>query len=151
MSTTALDIFEKAMALMDNLDSSGDADISDNLEYKNRTVPILNILLHECYMASDTFAIVEDVVTECVYPRPIPTEIALISSAVPLDDAVCRNVLPYGLAAHFSLGENTTQASYFQQRYEENLAKIKATVPSVSVDIENVYGEYGISDGVSWG
>ncbi|SMC41045.1 hypothetical protein [Papillibacter cinnamivorans] len=152
MSTTAQWVFEKTMALMDNLDpSTGEADTSENAEYKNKVIPVLNILLQECYLASDVFAVTESETEEDVYPRPIPAEVTSLTQSIPLDDGVCRSVLPYGLAAHFALSENTVQASFFQQRYEEALARMKATVPSVSQDIENLYGSISTGDGVSWG
>ena len=48
--TTAQEVFEKSMSLMDELnESTGAADTSDTKEYKNRTVAILNILGGELY------------------------------------------------------------------------------------------------------
>ena len=54
MATTAQWIFEKAMNLMDEVnESTGATDTADTREYKNRTIPILNILRVECFPASD--------------------------------------------------------------------------------------------------
>ena len=49
MATTAQQVFELAMSLMDELnESSGSADTADTKEYKNRTLAILNVLRVEC-------------------------------------------------------------------------------------------------------
>ena len=139
MATTGQWVFEKAMALMDNLnESNGAADTGDNLEYKNRTLPILNLLLPECMTASDTFQAAQD--ADGKYPRPVPAELTDLSDPVPLDDGICRGALPYGLAAHLLLAENAAQASFFQQRYGELLARFRATVPAAEEDIADIYG-----------
>ena len=52
--TTAQQIFEMAIALMDAQSDAGEADTADNAEYKNRTLPVLNILRGELYPFSDT-------------------------------------------------------------------------------------------------
>lgn len=140
MSTTAQWVFEKAMHLMDEAnESTGAADTNDTKEYKNRTLPILNILRVECFPASDTY--------EVVTPgkRPICPEIMDFDSGIGLDDGICQGVLPYGLAAHLLLDENPTVASYFQQRYEEALAAARRGLPTGSEDIISLYGgiEYG--------
>ncbi len=146
MSTNAQWVFEKAMHLMDEVnESSGSADTADTKEYKNRTLAILNILRNECFPASDTY--------EVTVPgkRPICPEIVDFTSAIYLDDAIAQGVLPYGLAAHLLLDENPTMASYFQQRYDEQLEEAKRGVPAVSTDIEDLYGGIGFGQFARWG
>ena len=53
--TTAQTVYELAIALMDSQDANGGANGSDNTEYKNRTLPILNIIAGELYPFSDTY------------------------------------------------------------------------------------------------
>lgn len=133
--TTAQMVFEMAMHLMDEVnESTGLADTNDTKEYKNRTIPILNILRIECYPASDTF--------EVVTPgkRPICPEILTFADEIGMDDGICQGVLPYGLAAHLLLDENPTVAAYFQQRYEEALAMARRGLPAGSEDITDLYG-----------
>lgn len=137
--TSAQWVFEKAMHLMDEADAvSGQADISDTKEYKNRTLAILNVLRIECFPASDNYAAGPGGRPEC-------PEIAGFDSAIALDDGICQGVLPYGLAAHLLLDENPALASYFQQRYEELLNAAARRVPAASEDIVDLYGgiEYG--------
>lgn len=139
MATTAQWIFERTMALMDELnESTGSADTSDTKEYKNRTLAILNLLRVECFPYSDTYTPING-------RRPICPVIDSFSTEIFLDDGICQGVLPYGLAAHLLVDENPTAAGYFQQRYEELLAMMRASLPSSVEDIQNVYG--GIEHG----
>lgn len=137
--TTAQQVFELAMHLMDEVnESSGKADTADTKEYKNRALAILNVLRVECYPASDTYAAQPG-------KRPVCAEIKSFEEAIGLDDGICQGVLPYGLAAHLFLDENPGVASYFQQRYEERLSAAGRGVPAGSESIENLYGgiEFG--------
>lgn len=145
MSTNAQWVFEKAMHLMDEVnESSGSADNADTKEYKNRTLPILNILRNECFPASDTY--------EVTVPgkRPICPEILDFTTDIYMDDVICQGVLPYGLAAHLLLEENPEMASYFQQRYEEQLARARVGIPAAAADIEDLYGGIGFGQFARW-
>lgn len=145
MSTNAQWIFEKAMHLMDEVnESTGAADNADTKEYKNRTLPILNILRNECFPASDTY------VVTVPGKRPICPEITDFTTAIYLDDVICQGVLPYGLAAHLLLEENPEMASYFQQRYEEQLAQARVGIPAAAEDIESMYGGIGFGQFARW-
>jgi hypothetical protein len=135
MATSAQEIFESAMSLMDELDDNGAADTSDTAEYKNRVLSILNILAPELYPYSDTYEIDE------LNERPIFRWIKNMTEALDLDDYCCRTVLPYGLAAHLVLDENPSAAGYFQQRYDELKDSLKRGIPKMSADIEDCYGE----------
>lgn len=145
MATTAQWVFEKAMHLMDEVnESSGLADTADTKEYKNRTLPILNILRIECFPASDTY------VATTPGKRPVCPEIEDFSMEIGLDDGICQGVLPYGLAAHLLLDENPVVASYFQQRYEELLNQAKRGLPTEAGDIEDLYGGIGFGRFARW-
>lgn len=145
MSTNAQWVFEKAMHLMDEVnESSGSADNADTKEYKNRTLPILNILRNECFPASDTY------VVTVPGKRPICPEITDFTTDIYMDDVICQGVLPYGLAAHLLLEENPEMASYFQQRYEEQLARARSGIPAAAADIEDLYGGIGFGQFARW-
>ncbi|HWS44187.1 MAG TPA: hypothetical protein VN421_14015 [Pseudoflavonifractor sp.] len=142
--TTAQQVFELAMHLMDEVnESSGKADNADTKEYKNRVLAILNVLRVECYPASDTY-------TAQPGKRPVCAEIRSFEEAIALDDGICQGVLPYGLAAHLALDENPDVASYFQQRYEERLFAAGRGVPTGSESIENLYGGIGFGQFAHW-
>jgi hypothetical protein len=128
------------MHLMDEVnESTGQADTGDTKEYKNRTIPILNVLRNECFPASDTYKVLSP------GKRPICPEITNFDVKIGLDDYICQSVLPYGLAAHLLLDENPAVASFFQQRYEEALEQAKRGIPAAAEDIVDLYG--GIEHG----
>ena len=145
MSTTAQDIFSAAMGLIDGVEtSSGQTDTSDNAPYKSRALFIINILRGEVYPYSDTYAAGED------KSRPICAAVTDFSSSVGLDDTLAQTVLPYGLAAQLLLEENPTAASFFQQRYEELLARLGREVPNSFELIDDVYGGVEFSQFGGW-
>lgn len=144
MSTTAQEVFETAMHLMDEVnESTGKADASDTKEYKNRTIPILNILRVECFPASDTYQAEPG-------KRPVCPRIEGFESPIGLDDGICQGVLPYGLAAHLLLDENPGVAGYFSQRYEELLAAAGRGLPGGSEDITDLYGGIAFGQFARW-
>ena len=130
---TAQDIFDEAMALMDEVNEQGLTDTADTAEYKNRTLYILNILRGELYPYSDTY------ITNKKGYRPITALIEDFDTEIDLDDYICESVMPYGLAAHLFLDENPSAASFFQQRYEELLRKLARGLPVVSEEIVDVH------------
>ena len=135
MATTAQDVFDAAMGLMDEVnETSGATDTADTREYKNRTLLILNVLRGELYPYSDTYEYGED------GKRPISAIIEDFDDGIVLDDYTCQSVMPYGLAAHLLLDENPSAAGFFNQRYEELKAQLARGLPQVSEDIEDVYG-----------
>lgn len=134
-TTTAQRIFDIAMGLMAEVnDSTGATDYSDTKEYKVRTLLILNALRGELYPYSDTYRAEGD------GTRPICRFISGFGDVVELDDYICQSVLPYGLAAQLLLDENTTAASFLQQRYEELRDSLSRGMPKTSESIEDCYG-----------
>lgn len=133
VTTTALDVFKLAIALMGELGSTGEADVADNKEYKDRTIPILNILKGELFPLSDTYTIVT------AGKRPVCATISDFTAAIGIDDVISQSVMPYGLAAQLLLDENPSMANFFQQKYEELKSRL-ATAPAEFSAIENVYG-----------
>jgi hypothetical protein len=132
-TTTAQRVFELAMGLMGEVnENTGAADTNDNREYKLRTLLILNTLRSELHPFSDNYA-------PDGGARPVCPVIGSLDAPVGIDDALCEGVLPYGLAAHLLLDENPGMAGFFQQRYEELLARLRNT-PGAFAPIESVYG-----------
>lgn len=145
MATTAMQVFELAIHLMDEAnESTGSVDTADTREYKNRTLAILNILRVECFPASDTYAVSE------AGKRPVCPLITDFTTPIGLDDGICQGVMPYGLAAHLLLDENTKMAAYFNQRYEELLDKAHRALPAGSEAIEDLYGGIGMGRFARW-
>lgn len=136
--TTARDVFNLSMALMDELSDSGESAWADTREYENRTPSILNVLTGECYQYSDTYEAEED------GKRPYIMPLVSMEDYVSVDDVLARTVMPYGLAAHLLLDENPTAASFFQQRYDELLRRVGKNIPSSFEPITDVYGGCGM-------
>jgi len=142
MATTAMDILERAMHLSDNGDeSTGLFDTPDNMEYKYRTVAIINTIINEVYPYSDT----------CVFEegkRPYHPFLTSIDDEIDLD-GYCIEVLALGLAAKLFTDENGTIANYYQQEYERRLALLRqGGIPKTTEAIDDVYsGGYYDEDG----
>lgn len=142
INKTVQAVFDKAMYLIDaQNESTGNTNTGDTLEYKVRTVGILNNLLDVVYPASDTFAVGED------GKRPALDDITGFEDELDLDPRILRDVLPNGLAAKLLSEENPTLADYFQQCFEQSLAQARAMIPAgfESIDDSLPYGglEYG--------
>ena len=134
MSTTARQVFNLAIALMDEMnENTGATDTTDTKEYKLRTPNILNVLCGELYPYSDTYTL------NAAGSRPVCPVIETIDSTMGLDDTLCTTVLPDGLAAHLLLGENNVMAGFFNQRYEEMREKLK-NAPASFEPITDAYG-----------
>lgn len=138
MATTAQEVFEIAIALMDEQnEATGEADTLDTREYKNRTIPILNMLRNELYVFSDTYK------TKKPGKRPVPALIESFEDTIMLDDYCCQTVLPNGLAAHLLMQENPTMANFFNERYNELKFNLQNGLPAESEEIEDVYSGGG--------
>lgn len=145
MATTAQQIFEMAMHLADEVnESSGLADTPDTKEYKNRTLPILNILRNEVFPYSSNYRPAR------YGARPVCPMIQSMTSNVALDDSICQGILPYGLAAHLFLDENPNLSAYFNQKYEEGIARYRVSAPSYSEPIVDVYGGIEMGEHARW-
>ena len=142
-TTTATQVFDLSMGLIDEISSGGLSDTSDTAEYKNRTLRILNTLQQELYPLSDTYTVVT------AGTRPICTALTAFADVIGLDDYLAQTVMPYGLSAHLLLNENPTSASFFEQRYEE-LKAGASKIPSEFEPIENVYQDCGFNHYSRW-
>lgn len=138
MATTAQQVFELTIGLIDEL-VSGAADNANTAGYKARTVTILNNLVPKLYKYSSG-------VTATAGARTVPTLLTALTDAVPLDDVLCRAVLPHGLAAAYLVNDNASLASYHGQLFNEETAKLMS-VPAESEDITNLYGVIGFVGG----
>ena len=139
-TVTGEDVFQKAITMMDELNDDGEYSHEDTVEYRHRTLPILNILQGELYPFSDTYQKNND-----WQPgrRPVQTWLTSLTDPIDLDDYCAGTVLPYGLAAHLLLNEDPATANFFQQRYDELKVGLSRGKPAVSEDIEDIYGPRG--------
>ena len=146
---SAYDVFLSAMALMDETDPS------DYAEYTGRAVNILNGLIQECYPYSDTYSKPRKTGERSTADMITVSDITSSTGDLDLDDYITYTVLPYGLAAHLFIDDNPSTASFFQQRYEELLHRLKTEgMLSSSENIVDVYSShsdgYGNGIGFEW-
>jgi hypothetical protein len=139
---TALEVFNRAIKMMDEQSDSGETKWGDTQEYQVRSVEILNLLINECYPYSDTFEI------PTPGKRPVCVPILTLDEEVNLDDGIAGTVLPYGLAAELAKNDDPVLGNYFLQRYQELLARFGRNLPAAWDTIDDVYG---VVDPVSFG
>jgi len=145
MSTTAQQIFEQAILIMDGQDeATGATETADTKEYKSRTLAILYTLQMECFPYSDTYRVTT------AGTRPLCPMLTAFDMPLAVDDGLCRGVLPYGLAAHLLLGENAPLASFFNERYEQQKTALARGVPRAFTDIEDSYGGIEYASSATW-
>ena len=139
---TGMNVFQRAITMMDELSDEGKYKYDDTDEYRNRTLAILNVLQNELYPFSDTFPKYTEWDTG---RRPVLLPLEDLNTEIDLDDYCAGTVLPYGLAAHLLLDENPSAAGFFQQRYDELKAQLMRGVGKLasSEEIADVYGPSG--------
>lgn len=139
MSTTAQWVFDKAMALADELSDTGLADYEYNQDLKSRALPILNVMRFECARASDCF-LSRRFTGRRVMCREIQSWEDTLDG---IDDGVAQGAMPYGLAAQLLIDEDPDVASFCNQKYQEMLSMFLTTVPQ---EFEPIYYPYGQPD-----
>ena len=114
--TNAQWVFDTAIYLMDGQrDDTGQTDTAQTKPYRLRALGVLTLLCWDLlpynHAPSDEaagFSIVES------WQAPLP-----------LDDALSKGVLPYGLAARLLLGEHDALATYFERLFRGQLAGVQ--------------------------
>lgn len=133
---TVQQAYDLAVMLMDEQeDSNGATDSSELSGYRNRTLALVNILSSDLYNLSDNTAFPANV-------KPAPPLVTAFSDAVPLDDRLAVNVLPYGLAGLFKKGEDIQMSAYFLNLYHSLRAEYAQKKPAKKVPVTNVYGSF---------
>ena len=136
-SITGMDVFQRAITIMDELSDEGKYKYEDTEEYRLRTLAILNVLQQELYPFSDTYRKNSEWESG---RRPVAAQLEDLYSEIDLDDYCAGTVLPYGLAAHLLMSEDPSSANFCQQRYDELKASLQRGMPAVSEDITDLYG-----------
>jgi hypothetical protein len=119
MAVTAQQVYDLAFVLMDEVTETG-AILPDNPNYyRTKSLSILTTLQTELLSLSVT-----------------PTVITDLSQELLVSDRVALLVMPYGLAAHLLITDDITQASFFNNRYDE----LRRKIPTSIQPITDVYG-----------
>jgi hypothetical protein len=136
-SITGMDVFQRAITIMDELSDEGKYKYEDTEEYRLRTLAILNVLQQELYPFSDTYRKNSEWESG---RRPVAAQLEDLYSEIDLDDYCAGTVLPYGLAAHLLMAEDPSSANFCQQRYDELKGSLQRGMPAESEDITDLYG-----------
>lgn len=122
-----LDVFNQAMAIMDELSPTGEARTADTAEYEKRTPAIVSAMVAELKVLlgdASPWLPVESM------DEPIPLA----------DTTYALGAMGYGLAAKLLVDENPAAASFFHQKYEEFRILYLRSRPAEVGSITDVYG-----------
>lgn len=102
---TVKELYELAKAMMFEKSTSRD--------YDNYYIPWINVLLSENFDINNSLlrSIGEEPLDE------IPS-VSIDTDVLPYEDRVCREILPYGLAAHFFIDDDLSKYDIFNTKYE---------------------------------
>ena len=122
---TAQEVYELALALLDDIESDGT--VSDDTEdsYGARAIPFINSLQYEIAYA------------EGIEPKKITS----LSDELVISKDSCYRVLQYGLAAKFALADQSMDMySVYQSEYKTALRTIKASESAITDSINIMSG-----------
>ena len=127
----AEEIFKIAMAMIDEMSSTGELDETSVADYRGKAPYILTMLQNEIFGIENRYKEAED--------KIIPIPIENLNQTVQVDNIKAATLLTNGLAAQLMLSEDKALASYFNQRYEEFRASLISRAPGKRRKIEDVY------------
>ena len=143
-STTVQQVFDLTINLIDSVSDDGQTDTEDTLDYKNRTLGLLNTIQQRLYRYSDTYKLRKP------GKRAVLPMLESFEDVIQLDDYIAQTVMPNGLAALLLLAEDPSQANYFQQVYEELIRGLGQGLATVSEDIDDLYGNFEYTEFGRW-
>lgn len=127
----AEDIFKMAMALIDEMNTSGELDATTTAEYRAKAPSILSILQAEIIGIENRYRDrTEQIQPVVIEDLEQPLQIDVIKSAT---------LLSYGLAANLMVVEDKALANFFEQRYEEMKGMFLKPIPKSPVKRGDVY------------
>ena len=133
MSVTVLDIYNTALAILDEAPTS---------DYERRTPPIINSMMGVVWMASEQHQF---------GPHSLWSHVESMSDELSgVDQSLALSAMPYGLAAQLYLGEDHIRAQSWWDIFEERVALFRRARPAEAEAIEDCYGGFGHSDYGRW-
>lgn len=128
MSVNVQEIYEAALAIMDESDSEG---------YRKRTPALISALMGRCWALSEEH-------TGTGHSRWLPVT-SMEDTVEGIDNSIALSAMPYGLAAQLYLQEDPVSARSWWDIFQENLEQFRISRPAAVEDIVDVYGgiEYG--------
>jgi hypothetical protein len=123
-SFTVQELYDLAKATMFEKPTSKD--------YDNYIIPWLNVLLQENFNLNNHLRLKhdEDELEECPWMENMTDE-------VPYEVEMCREILPYGLAANFFIDDDLSKYDILHRYYENMQSKYSW---GVEVKVEDTYG-----------
>jgi hypothetical protein len=141
MTTKVQTIFDQAIHLMDEQnEGSGATNTADTVEYKVRTISILNTAIPRLYPFSSNY---DDEAAGRPKSQPLKCEDYAnpdFTQIIQLDDDLCIALLPFYLAAHLLAGENDELSQWFMSQYREAYNTISGKNPAEFKPIPTPYG-----------
>lgn len=128
---TGENVFTIAMAMIDEMLTSGQLDAAAVAEYRAKAPAILTMLQNELIGIDNRYRDRE----KYIHPVPIET----LEQTFQIDDIKASTLLTNGLAAHLMLHEDKTLANFFEQRYEEMKGMFLKPTPRKPEAREDVY------------
>jgi hypothetical protein len=140
---TVQQVFDMAIHIIDEQNESTGATMTvDTEEYKSRTVSILNSVLPRLYPYSGNYK-------SSAYGIPMPNILKWdnyrdpdFTQAIDLDDTLCLSLLPFYLAAHLVIGENTELANWCLNMYNTHFVDLRDKIPAEFEPIPMPYGAF---------
>lgn len=68
-----------------------------------------------------------------------PTIVTALTQTTEFPDYIAQTIIPYGIAAHLLIGEDSSIASFFNQRYEELKINLKKKEPAIEIKKDDKY------------
>lgn len=128
---TVKELYELAKSLMFEKKTSRD--------YDDYYIPWINVLLSENFDIENSLLIAEGEEALDEIPYIDPNGDDPDSEVLPYHDRINREVLPYGLAAHFFIDDDLSKYDIFYRNYQNaRMAYMKGNEES----LEDVYGGY---------
>ena len=125
------EIFKITMAMIDEMLDNGELDANTTAEQRAKAPHILTILQNEIIGIENRYRSFDNQI------KPVP--VTDLKQPLQVDDIKANTLLTNGLAAHLMLHENTTLASFFQQRYEEMRNRYLKPTPIEITQKKDVY------------
>ncbi len=118
---TAYDVYELAMALIDEADPVAKDD------YESKAPQLIDILQREL----------------AFYEGKTPGKIKSLDSVLVLSDDTAARIMPYGLAASFALADRNADM------YSDYSYMYRSLIRTIKPEESDITDEYGILDGMS--
>lgn len=127
----AEDIFKMTMALIDEMNTSGELDATTTAEYRAKAPSILSMLQAEIIGIENRYR----AKTEQI----MPVQIESLDQPLQIDTIKAATLLSNGLAANLMVVEDKALANFFEQRYEEMKGMFLKPTPKSPESRRDVY------------